>query len=181
MATSLSNLSSLLSSPYAQSALQGVSPRDPEPLKAGTSVTARYTVDEDGALALKDVSINEPQDDGQGKQSSKRFNAQDNAQNTSATLASLARPKPTISPSDEVALFAGYGGDLASQPAGADTQLDNNVHDAVYEELTPDGEAKPQASAQPSLGAQKQQSVANLYARNADAVYNVDPILSEAA
>ncbi len=180
MAAGLSNLASLLMSPYAQGALQGTTARDStDAFKTGTSITARYTVDEDGALALRDVNINEPSDDS-ANGNRPRFNAEEEDSRPSTTLASLARPRAVMNPSDEVALFAGYGGELASQPAGASG---SNVQDAVFEELDADGNSleQPTDKAPTTVAAQKQTQVANLYARNADVIYNVDPIMSDAA
>lgn len=178
MATSLSTLNSLLLNPYAQTALQGVRNAAPvDAIKPGTTITARYTVQDDGELALRDVSlVDDALDDGAGQGgSNQRALAERDARTASFT--DFARPRAILNPSDELELFAAgdeNGNTTASLPAGQQKQNVNGagITDVVVEEV----QTAPQ-----TLAAQRQYQVADLYARNSDIVYNINPAFSEAA
>jgi hypothetical protein len=178
-----SSLSALLASPYAsQSAIDKLRLGNAtDPFKPGATVTARYTIEEDGNLALRDVNVVDAIDDATSDQAGdKRGNA---AQQDLPrySLSDISKPKANIGPSDEIALFAAP----EEQPAAIDYQSElleytpPKANGAGITDITLEN-AKTQPD-QLSLAAQKQQRVANLYARNSDLVYNVDPVFSEAA
>ncbi len=176
MASSLSTLSSLLLNPYAQTAFNaGQAKQATDPIKPGATITARYTVGDDGDLLLRDVnvdSVNQGQEEAARKQQQR---TSEESNRPSYTLGDISKPRATLSPSDEVSIFAA----LANQPLRLaspkpETQVNPNITDIALDDATP-------SAATISLAAQKQQQVAGLYARNLDITYNVDPIYSEAA
>lgn len=180
MAVGLSNsLANLLLNPYAQTTLQAAQQnRAPiDPLKAGATITARYTLEEDGALSLRDVNVVDEAGDATSEQSQQQRQqtlAQQNRRN--ATFTDLIRPKATLNPADEVALFAAPANgplQLAAPQTKQQPGDEPGITDVIFDEATPADDV--------SLAAQKQQRVASLYARNADITFNVDPVYSQAA
>lgn len=176
MSSNVSSLSSLLLNPYAQqSALNVLQPTGSplDSLKPGANVTARYTVGEDGDLVLREVNLEaEQQSGGKGKQ----LATNEDAPRRSGSFADISPAKASISPSDEVALFAATdeaGTQLLPEPANNNQP---NVFLAQYEEI-----GKAPAPELKTVAEQKQQNVANLYARNLDITYNITPAYSEAA
>lgn len=174
-----SSLSALLLNPYASTTLQAAQQaRAPiDPIRPGATITARYTVEEDGALSLRDVNVVDEAGDALSDQAAKQRQqtlAEQNRQQ--ATLADLTRPKATLAPADEVILFAASTQD-APRLLQAGTGQQNDLGAGITE-ITFDDEP---AERDVSLEAQQKTKVASLYARNADITYNVDPVYSQAA
>ncbi len=174
MATSISTLSSLLLNPYAQNALSAAQNKSSiDPIKPGATINARYVVEEDGALQLQQVELL-----GQGQQgaaNSQRKTFEESLNRPSYTLGDIAKPRATLTPADEAAIFS--SGTAQAQRPGT-PKLSAPVNPGITD-IEPD-DATPSANVV-SLEAQKQQRVANLYARNLDITYNVDPVFSQAA
>lgn len=178
-----STLTSLLLNPYAQTTLQaaqqqrGLTPTDP--IKPGTTLTARYMVEPDGELSLRDVNVVDAAEDAtseqSGQQSGRQLAARDERP---ASFADFARPRAIMSPSDEIQLFA------APKPAQATLALpsaDGTRQYTVGNVTVIEPENSIVATGPLDIAAQQQQRVAGLYARNADITFNVDPAYSEAA
>lgn len=159
---------------------------------AGTTITARYQyrVAADGSLVplQTQITTDAPADAGRvGDRRNGRAPSRNNGERL-PTLANLLRPRANLSPSDEVALFAVRDNavqarEVAIQQSQAVTasitrlaQASDENGDAVEAEvitLRSRGEDIRQQRAQVS--------VAGLYARNNDIVYNVTPISRLAA
>jgi hypothetical protein len=181
MASSVSALNSLLLNPYAQQAVQDVQFKGGlNPLKPGAAVTAHYSVGDDGELVLRDFNVDNakvlaPADE-KRRQPAKRDTGGDAERTPSrqASFSDIARPKATLAPSDEVEVFAASNNNGALRAIAADNN--EHVSEAQYEEIgkAPTPEVK-------TVAAQRQEKVANLYARNLDIIYNIVPVYSAAA
>lgn len=185
MAVSLSStLNSLLLNPYVQqNAAQGSVARIPtDPIRPGATITARYTVEEDGALALRDVDVVEQIANSTSEQSQqKKQQAAEQQARQQYSFSDLAKPKPNLSPTDELELFARFAGVSSNDPLrlAAPKASDEQANEPGITIFDADGNEVTNATA--NLASQRQQKVAFLYARNADVTYNVNPVFSEAA
>lgn len=158
-------------------------------LKPGSTVTARteYTVTANGALVPKATSITvgntvgaDPLDKIDGKLSTGLFTAA--VPLPTISFGDLAKPRAKLSPDQEALLF-----DADSIEGGLDGQArrffddagaeDENGETVAVEILAPDVADREL----PTLQSQQQQRVSNLYARNNDVVYNVEPAIAFAA
>ena len=170
------------------------------PYQVGSTITARYQykVGPDGSLVPQQTQITHtaPEDDATftgGRR--QRANREDERR---ATLGDLARPKPELSPSDELSLFA-----AAEAPHTVPVDVTDSavplspIVQAKAEVLDENGESveaelltgnATQEQAQPNkspllslLAARAQTAAANLYARNNDIVYSTTPLAAFAA
>lgn len=157
-------------------------------LKPGTNVTARteYTVAANGALVPKSTSISV----GNATSAETLGNANGASgglftpavQAPPLSFADLAKPRPKLSPDQEALLF-----DADSVEGGLDGQArrffdnagaeDENGETVAVEILSPDVADREL----PTLASQQQARVSNLYARNNDVIYNVEPAIAFAA
>jgi hypothetical protein len=162
------------------------------PFAPGTTVTARYQyrVADDGSLVPLQTQIStnvQPDDSRLGDRRSGRF-SQRNSNERAPSLADLVQPRASLSPTDEVALFAvrSSAGQTRAQvleqsPARLSTPiartqvLDENGDSVEAEVITLPTRGEDQRVAR------AQSAVAGLYARNNDIVYNVTPISRLAA
>lgn len=148
-------------------------------LPANSKITASYSfaVGSDGVLTPTETSITTQIDTDAGKQSPNRKsnNAPSrNGEDGFASLRSIARPKAELNPSDEVTLFAQVDADPDSNPqARLSGALTGNGADGAEPARVP--------TTIVTLAAQAQRAAAQLYARNSDAVYNVNPLIDQAA
>ena len=164
-------------------------------VEPGTTITAKYQykVAADGSLyptsAKISTEVTEPESSLDKQANQKRSSSR---RQNDATLADVTRPRPELSPSDELALFSNS---IPATRLSSIPPANNNVAATVVS-ATVQGEAEgadgekidveilpPQAqsSASPeknaansplvNLTARAQQTVANLYARNADLVF----------
>ena len=163
----------------------------------GTTITAKYQykVAADGSLYPTSTKITtevtDPESSLDKQASQKRSGSR--RQSSDASLAGVSRPRPELSPTDELSLFSDVN--LATRLTSIPPANNDNVSATVVS-ATVQGEAEdadgakidveilpPQAqasSAQETSGtgpsanltSRAQQVVANLYARNADAAYN---------
>lgn len=179
MAVSLSSTINSFLNPYAQTALQAAQARNGvDPIRPGATLTARYTVQEDGQLALRDVNLVDESSDSTSGQQGQQQQALAERDRRPASFADIARPRALLQPADEAAIFA-----AALPPAGRTLLLPSptvaggangaGITDIAFEDAQP--------AAEQDLAARQQLRVANLYARNADVTYNVDPVFSAAA
>lgn len=116
--------------------------------------------------------------------SSQQQLTQQQTQERRQTLKDLANPKLSLLPSDEVELFAVASlDDAATQGTQASLTLiqSGDVSDAANRARRQVLAQDDRKNASDALLKRAQQSVATLYARNGNAVYNVTPILYEAA
>ncbi len=165
-------------------------------VEPGTTITAKYQykVAADGSLYPTSTKIttevSEPESALDKQANQKRSGSR--RQSADATLADVTRPRPELSPSDELSLFSDVN--LATRLSSI-PPANNNVAATVVS-ATVQGEAEgadgekidveilpPQAQSGASseknaansplvnLTARAQQTVANLYARNADLVF----------
>ena len=158
-------------------------------LKAGSTVTARteYTVAPNGRLVPKSTSITvgnaagaDALDKIDGKLGTGFFTA--GTPLPTISFGDLAKPRALLSPDEEASLF-----DADSIEGGLDGQArrffnetgaqDENGESITVEILSPDVADRNA----PALATQRQNSVSNLYARNNDIVYNVEPAIAFAA
>lgn len=159
----------------------------------GSTITARYQyrVGDNGALIPVQTQITTDAPENSQSAFVARRNARqalrDDEGRAPPSFRDLSRPRPQLTPSDELQLFAFYAkpymptpvsvsaGKISSQISLSPTQLEasDEQGEAVEAELIapPTGYNKAQA----------QFSVATLYARNNDVVYNVTPISQLAA
>lgn len=162
------------------------------PFAPGTTVTARYQyrVADDGSLVPLQTQIStnaQPDDARQGDRRSGRF-SQRNSNERPQSLAGLLPPRASLSPTDEVALFAVRSSagqtraqvleqstSLSSSPAIRAQVQDENGDVVEAEVITLPSRPEDQRVARAQL------AVAGLYARNNDIVYNVTPISRLAA
>lgn len=87
------------------------------------------------------------------------------------SLNSLARPRVQLSPSDELEVFS----------ESTQQQSASRDEETLTQDSNTNAEADTSGAQVFSLNAKLQASTAHLYARNADLVYNVNPIFYEAA
>ena len=162
-------------------------------LAPGTKVTARiqYTVDKDGKLNQTSSEITHEVSGDEKQGGSRQFLQQQQQAPSDQTLASLERPHPLLSPSDEVALFA----DQSSQSTATNATTENTSTLSISqgEGVAEDGSSvdveiiAPQIaqdhtdSAQLLVLPQLQAQVASLYARNNDIVFSATPLTELAA
>lgn len=160
----------------------------------GTTITARYQykVAEDGSLLpLQTQVTTEPALEdalsGSGRRGQRQF-VRDEAGERRPSFGNLSRPKPQLTPSDEVSLLASIAGgrdtlelpqvDSAEGGPGAAGLIDGQGNSGV--EVAVDADPNSHKNFLSQL-ARHQFAVANLYARNNDVVYNVTPIALLAA
>ena len=150
-------------------------------LKPGTTVTqsTQYTVGTDGRLQKtgSQVTIG-----GQTATDTSLIPFAPFTTPAPTSLAALQRPRAQLTPEEEALLF-----DADSIEGGLDGQArrffdeagaqDENGDAVVVEILSPDVADRDL----PTLASQQQQRVSNLYARNNDVVYNVEPAIAFAA
>lgn len=158
--------------------------------KPGSTVVARteYTVTANGALVPKSTAITvgnatgaDALDGSDGKLGVGTYTAPA-ADPRPLRFNDLAKPRALLSPEDEALLF-----DADSVEGGLDGQArrffdesgaqDENGDAVAVEILSPDVADRQS----PSLASQLQARISNLYARNNDIVYNVEPIIAFAA
>lgn len=158
--------------------------------KPGSTVTARteYTVTANGALVPKSTAITvgnatgaDALDGSDGKLGVGTFTAAA-ADTRPLRFNDLAKPRALLSPEDEALLF-----DADSVEGGLDGQArrffddagaqDENGDAVTVEIIAPDVADREL----PTLASQQQARVSNLYARNNDIVYNVEPVIAFAA
>lgn len=184
MASSLSTaITSLLLNPYANYPApmgQSTRPTGDAIKPAGTNNSARALLEADGALALRQVRVDAVAD---STSEQARRQQQANQYRQPSSFADFARPKATLGPADEMALFAsvledvGGAGVTAAVPLSAAPRTANG---AGITDITPDEDASARTTMQ-SLAEQRQANAAGLYARNADITFNIDPVYSQAA
>lgn len=200
MSDILTSLSALFATNYPYvpraSAVQSNTPRTNDfadklsrDLKPGSTVIARteYTVGAAGGLIPKSTSITvgsaagaDPLDRIDGKLSTGFYTS--GAPLPAISFGDLAKPRALLSPTDEASLF-----DADSVEGGLDGQSrryynqagaeDENGESVAVEILAPDVADRDL----PALAAQQQARISNLYARNNDIVYNVEPAIALAA
>ena len=137
---------------------------------------------------------------------SARKKQQDQSQNEGQNLNSLVRPQASLSPSDELAVFASATTDasgatlvlppvgnppslvkttLTSLEASEQAQAKKDAHDALVQQQTAQHDNKNAAAAAttdaPATSPGAQAFAAYLYARNNDIVFNATPIAQIAA
>jgi hypothetical protein len=172
------------------------------PFQVGSTITARYkyTVAEDGSLIPQQTRITTTAPDDATRNQNRKSQRQATRDGLDArrqSFGDLARPKPELSPTDELRLFAALEQvpsplDLAqsakTQPAAPVVQakaevLDENGDPVEAELLTGNNEAaaQPEGSIITSIFARAQFAAAGLYARNNDVTYRVNPIVQFAA
>lgn len=168
----------------------------------GSTITARYQykVAEDGSLVpiQTQITTDVPRDERQGlAQQGRRYPRQSLRDGERPpSFNDLATPKPLLSPSDEISIFAqltqpvssSVGNEtLADLPPLASLMLvatsvaeavDENGETVQAELLAPE---TPPSENRLSFTPRAQYSVATLYARNNDVVYNMTPIAQLAA
>ena len=172
------------------------------PYQVGSTITAKYQykVGTDGSLIPQQTTITHTAADDENQSynggSRGRANRDDERR---ATLNDLVNPKPDLSPTDEVSLFASAVGSQAepvdvtpsvstSAPVQQAEVLDENGESVDAELITGTSTSESEAQ-QPasntsflSLLAQRAQiAAANLYARNSDIAYSTSPIMEIAA
>ena len=173
-------------------------------LAVGSTITARYQykVAADGALLplTHDIIAEPPRDQARREEAvdrrKQRQPGRDGLEEGRARLGYLARPRASLSPSDELAIFAALNADDRPQPAQGLSSLAPHAKLAhtpgVVDAVDENGEAidaslltySPGAAkdfVSPSLATRAQIQVAGLYARNNDIVYNATPISQLAA
>lgn len=165
------------------------------PFVVGTTITARYQyrVAEDGSLVplQTQITTDVPGDGVQtdaNRRNGRNLQRRDERQ---PSFADIARPRVTLSPSDELEVFAqvNTSGQAAQQailkPPLATTFAASNVAAQVSDENGEPVEAEVLTFRRENTDTAQQQraqfSVATLYARNNDVVYNVTPISQLAA
>lgn len=170
------------------------------PYQVGATITAKYQykVGEDGSLIPQQTQITHtaPDEDAFSNSGGGRQRAYQNDDRRSS-LSDLVNPKPELSPTDEVSLFATAASaqtapiDVtptvnAATPQQAEV-LDENGETVDAELITGNTTSETEAQ-QPtggsflSLLAQRAQTAAaNLYARNSDIIYSTTPIEQIAA
>lgn len=162
------------------------------PFAAGTIVTARYQyrVGVDGNLLPIETQITTtPSRDGGRVEGDRRTNRQLQRDDRRPSIADLLRPRPSLSPSDELAVFAaidgrGQGAEDIAQQQGLLTNPSSTLAAEVSDETGQPVEAEVLTFRPRGRDARQQQAqvaVASLYARNNDVVYNVSPISQLAA
>ena len=147
--------------------------------KVGSIITARYQykVGPDGGLVPIETQVTHEaaKDDPFARRGGRQ-------QRQQYTFNDLVRPRAELSPSDEMALFAGEDavtGEVAAVAPSAAEAFDGEGQ-PVEAEIIPPKSAEV-ATAFSKFTSQVQFAVASLYARNNDIVYNVSPIAQLAA
>jgi|GEM_PF-5512979 len=184
MASSISALNSLLLNPYTQNALNAAQSKQAiDPIKPGATVTARYTVGEDGELQLRQfdvgsVKVIDPIGKGDERTTQEQQKkSSEEAPRRNYTFSDIAKPKAILLPSDEATLFSSIQSQppLAIAKPSVEQNANSNITDIEVES------PREKSAALNALASQKQQKVASLYARNLDIIYNIIPIYSQAA
>lgn len=161
----------------------------------GTTITARYQyrVAEDGSLVplQTQITTEAPKDGPQAETNRRNGRNLQRRDDRQPTFADIARARVTLSPSEELAVFGAVSnGGQTTQQAAFEQQLvtafsplniaaqasDENGQPVEAEVLTFRRENADTAQQQ-----RAQYSVATLYARNNNVVYNVTPISQLAA
>ncbi|MES2984833.1 MAG: hypothetical protein V4735_06580 [Pseudomonadota bacterium] len=175
------------------------------PFQVGTTITARYQykVAADGSLLplqtqiTSDVHDSEVRPDGRGKG---RNTLREQPERHRQTFTDINRPRPQLSPTDELALFADVPEATlstigAGEPTTAQTVAAASVQGEAVDEMgetvsveiiAPESDHSDHilvstGSASLSMAARAQASVAGLYARNNDIVYSMTPLAMLAA
>ena len=170
------------------------------PYQVGSTITAKYQykVGTDGSLIPQQTTITHTAaEDDQSYNGGGRGRANRDDERR-ATLNDLVNPKPDLSPTDEVSLFASA---VASQAEPVDVTptvsaapvqqaevLDENGETVDAELITNSSTSESEAE-QPAnntsflalLAQRAQTAAANLYARNSDIAYSTSPIMEIAA
>ncbi len=100
------------------------------------------------------------------------------AQNRQQSFSDFARPQLSISPSDETALFATAVAETITPPSITQSSLLSDETNRTRRAVLSQNDREKLSD---ELLARAQQSVATLYARNNNVVYNVTPVFFEAA
>jgi len=142
-------------------------------LAPNSVVTASYQfkVANDGTLTATEAKIT-AQPAAQDDESARQKLLQKQRQ-SSGGLDDITRPRVQLSPSDELAIFS------STEEEQQSAQPDAQGEQAAGDHST--SEQQEGSSAPLSLEAQAQIKAAGIYARNSDLVYNVNPIVYEAA
>ena len=148
-------------------------------LPANSKITASYSfaVGSDGSLTPTETTVTTHIESDAAKQSPNRKsnNAPPrNGDQGSVSLRSIERPREDLSPSDEVTLFAQVNADQGGNPSA-------RLRGALTGNRVDGAETASVPTTIVTLAAQAQQAAAQLYARNSDAVYNVNPLVDQAA
>ncbi|OYW14208.1 MAG: hypothetical protein B7X02_00580 [Rhodospirillales bacterium 12-54-5] len=153
-------------------------------LPPNSTVTASYkfAVGSDGSLTPTEArivtkTIGQGEAEGTPNPTSDKKSRRSGDQATNG-LSDIARPRAQLSPSDELTIFSSE-----DQGPGADPSAND---DAAFlpeslKNVTNEAASAARNGNTLSLAARAQISAANLYARNADLVYNVNPVIYEAA
>lgn len=190
--------------------VKNIIPQAGQRLQPGTTIIARfqYKVGQDGSLFPTQTDLTTETNSAElspikrdGQRRPGNFLRQFASEQRQQTLADIAKPRPQLSPSDEIRLFAAASDNLRNPLAAAtDIGVAQTVASATLfgqavdeqgtavnvEILPPQGAANneittPQGTRVLSLAARAQASVASLYARNNDVVYNAEPLSQLAA
>lgn len=155
--------------------------------EVGSTITARYQykVASDGSLIPLEskITAQRPEDSLVQERGSRRSPRQYDPDRP-PRFSDLAKPKPELSPAEELALYAAEGEEGVPKPEAA---MSNPILEVVDEQGVP-VEAEVIAP-EVAKGGEKfaaaydrfQQSVAGLYARNHDISYNITPMAVLAA
>ena len=165
------------------------------PFVVGSTITARYQyrVAEDGSLVplQTQITTDVPKDGAPNEANRRNGRNLERRDQRQPTFADIARARVTLSPSDELAVFGAISnGGQTTQQAALQQQLVTafsplNIAAQVSDENAQAVEAEVRTFRRENADTvQKQRaqySVATLYARNNDVVYNATPISQLAA
>ncbi|MBY0544804.1 MAG: hypothetical protein K2Q14_04565 [Gammaproteobacteria bacterium] len=165
------------------------------PFAVGTTITARYQyrVAEDGSLVALQTQITTevPKDGPQAETNRRNGRNLQRRDDRQPTFADIARARVTLSPSEELAVFGAISnGGQTTQQAALQQQLVNAFSPLNIAAQASDENGQPveaevltfrRENADTAEKQRAQYSVATLYARNNDVVYNVSPISQLAA
>jgi len=172
----------------------------------GTTITAKYQykVGADGALYPIQTRITselqEPESALNKRPNERRSPNRQQAEDHSAALANISRPRPQLDPSDELALFSVASQTRLSTIGAAPDNALATVAAAIVQGEGEDADGAPITTeilppqsknegdgtsatrgAVANITARAQQAVSGLYARNSNVVYNVNPQILLAA
>ena len=167
-----------------------------ERLLPGSTVTTRtrYTVGRDGQLITVDTKVTTSTkeneygalaDANDRRRGRKYFELQ--GDNANASLASLSQPRPLLSPSDELQLYAARDSDLLVTPSltsaliSSGNAVAEDGSDVAVEIIRPLDDNDERSAQILALTLRAQASAASVYARNNDIVFNVTPYSELAA
>jgi len=148
-------------------------------LKEGTSVSARtdYKVGPNGQLVPTNTTVTIGTTPDSAGLRNPRSGVIDERPKS---FSDLLKPKPALEPADEALLFAATAKQEDENNSPNTTILQNAAEDENGEVLDVEVIVPGKATA-PELSAQRQQAASNLYARNNDIIYSIDPAVQFAA